>query len=136
MTNFETENCQCAWCSTKSVNYYAPKCTPATCDNGKCRATNQCIDKPEQIDIKQGARRNAYGDPENNFQRIADRWTVNLKNKGVNFIFSANDVWSFMVDMKLARLAETPGHHDSFVDIVGYTLCGAELVLKDDYQNS
>jgi hypothetical protein len=94
----------------------------------------------EAIRIVSGDRRKAYGKPEDNFQRIADRWNVNLRNKGIALLYdddagepyhlTAHDVWSFMVDMKLARLAETPNHRDSFVDILGYTLCGAELVIK------
>ena len=93
----------------------------------------------EAVKIVTGARRAAYGTPEDNFQRIADRWNVNLKNKGCTILgpngmpraLTAHDVWSFMVDMKMARLAETPDHRDSFTDILGYTLCGAELALPD-----
>jgi hypothetical protein len=96
----------------------------------------------EAIKIVTGARRAAYGKPEDNFQRIADRWNVNLKNKGIELRtqdgqpthLTAHDVWGFMVDMKLARLAETPNHRDSFVDILGYTLCGAELVIESQHE--
>jgi hypothetical protein len=40
---------------------------------------------------------------------------------------SAADVSPMMRLMKEARLCETPDHRDSFVDLIGYTLTGAEV---------
>lgn len=88
--------------------------------------------------IVSGARRNAYGTPEQNFERIARLWNGYLVNAG---ILDANvmndpeakggvtpgDVSLMMALMKIARLAETPDHYDSFVDLVGYALTGAEV---------
>ncbi|CAK7259140.1 MULTISPECIES: DUF6378 domain-containing protein [unclassified Shinella] len=88
--------------------------------------------------IVNGARRGAYGTPENNFERIARFWNAYLVNVGIlppdvlgdpeakNGITAA-DVSPMMRLMKEARLCETPDHYDSFVDIVGYTLTGAEV---------
>lgn len=77
--------------------------------------------------IVSGARRAAYGKPERNFERIAGFWTAYAKAKGWPIEFTAADVSPMMRLMKEARLAETPDHRDSFVDLVGYALTGAEV---------
>ncbi len=77
--------------------------------------------------IVTGARRTKYGTPENNFERIARLWTAHLKNTGRDVEIVAGDVSLLMILMKVARLAETPDHRDSFVDVVGYALTGAEV---------
>lgn len=81
----------------------------------------------EAKNIVSGARRSAYGKPERNFERIAGFWSAYAKAKGWPIEFSAADVSPMMRLMKEARLAETPDHRDSFVDLVGYTLTGAEV---------
>lgn len=77
--------------------------------------------------IVSGARRAAYGKPEDNFARIARYWDAYFKNTGRDIEVTAADVSPLMRLMKEARLNETPAHADSFVDLVGYTLTGAEV---------
>lgn len=75
-----------------------------------------------------GARRSAYGKPEQNFERIARFWQAYFENTGRGDVkITARDVSPLMRLMKEARLAESPDHRDSFVDLVGYTLTGAEI---------
>lgn len=92
----------------------------------------------EAVRIVTGARRGAYGTPENNFERIARFWNAYLVNVGIlpaNVLgdpegkngITAADVSPMMRLMKEARLCETPNHRDSFVDIIGYALTGAEV---------
>lgn len=103
----------------------------------------------EAVRIVTGARRAAYGSPESNFQRIADFWMMYFRAKGWTIAnidvgegpgqsldvrlrswdnkILPRDVAAMMRLMKEARLAETPDHRDSFVDLVGYALCGAEV---------
>lgn len=81
----------------------------------------------EAKNIVAGARRSAYGSPENNFERIARFWTAYFQNTGREVVISAADVSPLMRLMKEARLCETPDHRDSFVDLIGYTLTGAEV---------
>lgn len=79
-------------------------------------------------EIVSGARRSAYGTPEDNFERIARFWQAYFENTGRGDVkITARDVSPMMRLMKEARLAETPDHLDSFVDLVGYTLTGAEV---------
>lgn len=84
--------------------------------------------------IVNGARRGAYGKPENNFHRIAKLWNAWFDARGLAIIdmdqpyrLKAGDVSPMMRLMKEARLCETPDHLDSHMDIVGYALTGAEV---------
>ncbi len=71
-------------------------------------------------------RPTAYGTPENNFRRIAALWTA-FHDDGR--VYSLADVASMLVLLKQARLKETPGHPDSWVDTAGYAACGAEVAV-------
>lgn len=86
----------------------------------------------EAVRIVTGARRSAYGMPERNFERIARLWNAHLANRfhGLpeEVRLGPGDVAALMRLMKEARLAETPDHWDSYVDIAGYCLAGAEAV--------
>ena len=78
--------------------------------------------------IVSGARRTAYGKPEDNFARIAKFWQSYFENTNrPEAKVTAADVSPLMRLMKEARLCETPDHRDSFVDLVGYALTGAEI---------
>jgi hypothetical protein len=83
----------------------------------------------EAVRIVNGARRSAYGRPEQNFERIARLWNAHMLNTQRDGNLTAVDVATFCRLIKEARLAETPDHRDSFVDILGYTLCQAEIAL-------
>jgi hypothetical protein len=80
-----------------------------------------------------GARREAYGTPEQNFDRIAVLWNAYLcLAHGFEQDITPLDVAAMMRLVKEARLIETPDHRDSYVDLVGYALCGAEIALSKD----
>ena len=82
--------------------------------------------------IVTGARRSAYGTPEDNFERIARFWQAYFENTGRGDVkLTAADVSPMMRLTKEARLCETPDHRDSFVDLIGYTLTGAEINKVD-----
>lgn len=82
----------------------------------------------EAAKVVTGARRSAYGIPEDNFGRIAKFWQAYFENTGRGAVqITAQDVSPLMRLMKEARLCESPNHLDSFVDIIGYTMTGAEV---------
>jgi hypothetical protein len=88
----------------------------------------------EALNIVTGARRKTYGTPEDNFRAIADLWTVYLRKIGADFTdpeirLSPADIAALMALMKIARLAESPDHRDSWVDLAGYAACGARCAL-------
>ena len=86
-------------------------------------------------------RQKNYGTPESNFETIAAYWNTYLKSIGFNlatsakvgdYIYglSATDVAVMMSLMKHSRLATSPNHRDSWIDIAGYAACGAECACK------
>ncbi len=80
-----------------------------------------------------GERRKAYGNPENNFKLIATMWAAYLNHRrhaqlattSFEVDITPGDHAVMMVLVKIARLAQTPGHRDSWLDIAGYAACGA-----------
>lgn len=73
-------------------------------------------------------RHEIYGPPHQNFERIADFWSTYLGGKyGVFIRINTADVALMSALVKIARLQETPGHLDSWVDVAGYAGCGAEV---------
>lgn len=73
------------------------------------------------------ARGEAYGDATSNFTRIATLWSVILGAE-----VTVTQVAAMMIALKLARLAHTPGHTDSWVDIAGYAALGGEVSEYDE----
>lgn len=72
-------------------------------------------------------RGEVYGDIKENFQRIADLWS-SLRGGD----YTPADVAQYMRLVKESRLVESPSHHDSMVDICGYTDIQAQLVEKEE----
>ena len=66
-----------------------------------------------------------HGDMEDNFQRIAEFWSVHLDQ-----LIDAHDVAVMMTLLKVARIKSNPYHMDNFIDGAGYLACGGELVSK------
>lgn len=84
--------------------------------------------------IVSGDRNAAYGEPEDDFERIARFWTAYLQNMGLTITLTAANVSPMMRLLKEARLCRNPTHLDSHIDIIGYTLTGARVngVKKPD----
>ena len=70
-----------------------------------------------------GPRAKEYGPAKFNHERIAKIWSVVLDRE-----VTAQEVVACMVGVKLARLAETIEHDDSWVDIIGYAALGGEII--------
>lgn len=67
------------------------------------------------------------GNPEDNFARIAELWTFWLREKyHITFKLTPTDVAMLSLMIKQARLLETETKHDNWIDIAGYSACGAE----------
>jgi hypothetical protein len=69
-----------------------------------------------------GPRARDYGDARDNFGRTAQMWSA---YKGIEF--TATDVAALLALLKVSRLANTPNHQDSWVDLVGYAALGGEV---------
>jgi hypothetical protein len=73
-----------------------------------------------------------YGSPYTNHKRIADIWSGIL-----DMPITAHQVVLCMVGLKIARLVETPSHHDSVADSVAYLGFYEDVLsaqLDDDYE--
>lgn len=93
------------------------------------------ISKARVLDLAKAAvadRGVSYGTPTGNFERIAARWRVHLRNAyGVDVPLSASSVAIMMADLKLARLEKNTDQLDSWVDCAGYAACGANIACED-----
>jgi len=73
----------------------------------------------EAKEIIYGDREKTYGHPSKNLEVIAVMWTAYIQSRNVATL-TAQDVALMMTLLKVARLANSPDHHDSLVDSVGY----------------
>lgn len=72
----------------------------------------------------QGQRQEDYGDKLQNFSQIAMLWQGYLAPKlQHNAAITPEDVALCMILVKMARLAKSPDHKDSVLDIAGYAGC-------------
>lgn len=77
----------------------------------------------------EGARQKDYGHPRENHGCTGALVQAYLQRKyGPAAKFDAVDVCAFNILQKVSRLANTPNHHDSFVDIAGYSENWATIV--------
>lgn len=80
--------------------------------------------------IINGPRRENYGPPEENFDRIAKMWNAFLSKKlNSPSAITSHDVATMMILLKCARAATAP-NYDTFLDIAGYAGCAERLGLK------
>lgn len=80
----------------------------------------------EAADLIDSDRNAIYGEPEDNFRRIADLFSGYLETE-----ITPSQVAILMALVKVARLVHTPDHHDSYIDAAGYFAIGAELAASD-----
>ena len=105
--------------------------------NSEFDSRKGCLDTASKAVL--GDRQLNYGTAESNFSRIAHLWNAYLEtrntgrsNEAVNpmhrgAFVSSHDVAAMNILLKLARLANTPNHADSWADIAGYAACGAAV---------
>jgi hypothetical protein len=73
-------------------------------------------------------RQKDYGDKLQNFSQIAMIWQGILATKlAPGSLLTAEDVTTCMIGVKLARLAKSPDHFDSILDVAGYAGCYHKL---------
>lgn len=83
----------------------------------------------DALNIVTDARRKSYGNPEDNFPNISElckAFDLAAKRCGTYGQLEANGTLVAIRNIlqKLARIAETPDHRDSWLDIAGYSACG------------
>lgn len=92
--------------------------------------------KPKAVEVAMHLtsvdRNNIYGDPKDNFATTAAMWNAYIERRRATherdqsqeyvFELEARDVAFMMCLVKIARLSNTPDHHDSLVDLIGYAI--------------
>ena len=74
-----------------------------------------------------GGRADDYGEPSDNYRRIAGLWTAYLDERLSSPLTEA-DVALMSILVKAARLIVSPDHRDSWVDVAGYAATGYDVV--------
>lgn len=72
--------------------------------------------------VRNGAREKSYGHPGSDFARTGQYWGV-----------AKQEVALRMIQLKISRLIATPAHRDSVVDLIGYAICYARIMLEGGY---
>jgi hypothetical protein len=75
-------------------------------------------------------RQATHGKPESSFSQIAQLWTAYTHH-----LFTPEDVAAMMILLKIARIAQNPGHNDNWVDVAGYAACGGEIAAENSHNN-
>lgn len=84
-------------------------------------------------ELIQGQRQQDYGDKLQNFSQIAMLWQATLGTKlAPTARITPEDVALCMMQVKIARLAKSPDHKDSTMDIAGYAGCYDMLQIERD----
>lgn len=87
--------------------------------------------------IINGDREQTYGDASKNLRNIAAYWSIHLNaTYGQNLSLTPADVCGMMILLKQARLANTPQHRDSLVDICGYAALLDKVNQQDELKTS
>ena len=85
----------------------------------------------EALNCVNGEREKQYGNPEDNFSRIADLWSVYLTSlfEDENIVIDIDpiDVAKMMILFKIARSNGDKDKIDNYIDILGYGACAAEI---------
>ena len=68
-------------------------------------------------------RGTAYGDATTSMAAVAARWSITLGHP-----VTPAHVVLCLIDLKLARLAHNPTHHDSIADVIGYAALMPEIM--------
>lgn len=88
-----------------------------------------CLDTAKQFVMKD--RNTSYGEPEQDFEVIADLWNAYLHHAGVlgDRAIEPYEVGILMGLLKVGRMTASPSKADHWFDLAGYTACGFELAV-------
>lgn len=85
------------------------------------------LEKTKEIITKD--RNNSYGEPDQDFKRIAELWSTFLGTK-----IEPHQVAVCMILLKASRLSWNETHEDSWLDIAGYAACGFETMKLNSHE--
>lgn len=90
----------------------------------------RCLNEAKRIVCTD--RNEQYGEPENNFDVIADYWAAYLNSKyKVGVLFDFGDVVYMMVLFKMGRITTAKAYkEDNYIDMAGYAACAMECAAS------
>lgn len=90
----------------------------------------RCLDEAKRIVCTD--RNEQYGEPENNFDVIADYWAAYLNSKyKVGVPLDSGDVAHMMVLFKMGRITTAKTYkEDNYIDLAGYAACAMECATN------
>lgn len=90
----------------------------------------RCLDEARKIVCSD--RNEQYGEPENNFDVIADYWAVYLNGKyKIGVQLDSGDVAHMMVLFKMGRITTAKAYkEDNYIDMAGYAACAMECATN------
>lgn len=90
----------------------------------------RCLDEAKRIVCTD--RNEQYGEPENNFDMIADYWAVYLNGKyKIGVQLDSVDVAHMMVLFKMGRITTAKTYkEDNYIDLAGYAACAMECATN------
>lgn len=92
----------------------------------------------DALNVINGERQDAYGNPEDCFKTIAKMWSAYLYAKGLtdeDQPLSAADVAQMMSLLKIAREAAGNGKRDNYIDLIGYTALAHDIQYGQEDDN-
>ena len=105
-----------------------------TTETGKANSIitqrERCRDKGRKIVCSD--RNEQYGEPENNFDVIADYWAVYLNGKyKIGVQLDSGDVAHMMTLFKMGRITTAKTYkEDNYIDLAGYAACAMECATN------
>lgn len=105
----------------------------STTETGKLSGITQrerCLNEAKRIVCTD--RNEQYGEPENNFDVIADYWAVYLNGKyKIGVQLDSGDVAHMMVLFKMGRITTAKAYkEDNYIDLAGYAACAMECATN------
>jgi hypothetical protein len=106
----------------------ARKITHTTTEETSSPDTARARILDEAMKITHHDRNSNYGNPEDNFQHIANLWNSYLRVSRKDMpLINSGDVAVMNMLIKVARLGNNIAHKDSAVDIAGYAACLGDI---------
>jgi len=88
----------------------------------------------EAAGLVNGDRNGTYGEPYDDYRKVSGMWNAYIEgvmarraaegDPAPSGLLEPHDAIAMMVLLKVARIANSPGHRDNWVDIAGYAACG------------
>jgi uncharacterized protein DUF6378 len=119
----KTKMAICVWCYVEEGKPHTNRCHALGVVGKpplrfkKTKSDDTTIEDEASAMVRGGEREQQYGSPAKHWERVAGMWSHILEKK-----VTPEQAVLMMECIKILRLAETPDHRDSLVDVIGYAI--------------